>query len=319
MYSSITRINENNNLKKKVLYYLAFIKFIAMIIIIKWHIMPWKVRKIEYGSRMCEILFIASGFLVGYNYYDRKIICDYASSFKYSYKKVRTFYPLLFFNTIYGYIITKKKKYNIRETFLLLSILLLIKSWSRYGRHATFYNGHSWFLSSLLFSYFLVPLLLQGLRSIKISIIIFIIISLIRIITELLIIYGDFNMFDADFHRGPIIRLLEFYMGMLLIPIFIKSKSYLDKYLNKDWFKILFTIIEISNISIIYFIMLKYNNYLYRCYFILIFCVFIFISGFDYGYLSNFFNNKYFEKIKSHQMEMFILQRTVDASFYKLI
>lgn len=318
-YSSLNRINETNNSKKKLLHYLAFIKFIAMIIIIKWHIISWKERRIDYGARMCEILFIASGFLVGYNNYNRNMICDYESSFKYSYKRLRTFYPLLFLNTIYGYIITERKKYNLKEITLLFSILLLIKSWSRHSQLATFYNGHSWFLSSLLFSYFLVPLLLQGLKNIKISITIFIIISFIRTLLEELIKYNSFNMFDADFHRGPIIRLLEFYMGMLLIPLFNKSKLYLDKYSNTGSFKIIFTFIEIVNVIIIYFIMLKYNNVLDRCYFVMIFCIFIFISGYEYGFISDLLNNKILEIIISCQMEMYILQRTVNITIYKLI
>lgn len=319
MESTALLKNDSNNKKPKVLNYLSFIKFIAMIIIIKWHIAYWKKRPIDYGARMCEILFVSSGFLVGYNHYDRKMICNYESSFKYTFKKFKTFYPLLFINTLYGYLITKNKKYNINEIILLLSILFLIKSWSRFGHLATFYNGHSWFLSSLLFSYFLVPLLIQGLKTIKISIFYLLIICFIRILCEEIINNGAFNMFDIDFHRGPIIRLLEFYMGMLLIPLFYKSKSYLDKHKNKKWFKMIFTLIEIVSVIILYFIMLRFDRVMYRCYFTIIFCSFIFIISFDFGYISDLFSNKFMIKITCCQMEMYIIQRTINETFYKII
>ena len=78
--------NKNNlpNGKRKALNYIAFIKFLAMIKIIKWHIYKWDNKPIDYGARMCEILFISSGFLVGYNHYEKNMPCDYETSFKYT-------------------------------------------------------------------------------------------------------------------------------------------------------------------------------------------------------------------------------------------
>ena len=83
MYSILLIKNKTHHSNIKVLNYLAFIKFIAMIIIIKWHIIYWRKKPIACGARMCEILFIASGFLVGYNHYQTKMPCNYETSFKY--------------------------------------------------------------------------------------------------------------------------------------------------------------------------------------------------------------------------------------------
>ena len=221
-----------------------------MIKIIKWHIYFWESITIDYGARMCEILFISSGFLVGYNHYKINMPCDYKTSFKYLYKHLRTFYPLEFFNTIYGFYINHGKKYSLTEFEILISNFLMIKSWSRFSILASCFNGIAWFLSALLFCYFLVPILLQGIQNIKTSLILFFIVSFIRIATEEVIIYGALNLFDANFHRGPIIRLLEFYMGMLLIPMFFYIKNFLDKYKNKLWFKIIYFKIQLM----IYFI-----------------------------------------------------------------
>ena len=309
----------NKNVKRKTLNYIAFAKFLAMIKIIKWHIYIWKTYPINYGARMCEFLFIASGFLVGYNYYQRDMNCDYATSFKYTYKHMRNFYPLEFFNIIYGIYFRKRpKKFNLTQFEILLSNLLMIITWSRPIFFDYFFSGISWFVYDLVFCYLLVPLLLKTIKSIKNSLIIFFLVSLIRISIEELINNGALNIFDVDFGRGPYIRLLEFYMGMLLIPLYFYNKHYLDKYKNNYWFKFIFTIIEIIFPVIIYLIMIKYNNKLYRCYFVLIFCVSIFIIGYDYGFLSDLFAHKIFVKLMSCQMEMYLIQKTIKHIFNEL-
>ena len=75
----------------------------------------------------------------------------------------------------------------------------------------------------------------------------------------------------------------------------------------------IFTFIQIFLIICSYYLMLIYNNILYRCYFIVIFCFFIFISGFDYGYLSDFISNRICQNIMSCQMEMYLIQNTINS------
>ena len=126
------------------------------------------------------------------------------------------------------------------------------------------------------------------------------------------------NIFDANFHRGPIIRLIEFYMGMLLTPSFFFVKNLIDGQRNKFWLISLFTFIQIISPIIIYYIMLYYNKILYRCYFVLIFCAYIFIISFDYGFLSNLFAKKICIKIMSCQMEMYLIQATINNIIIKI-
>ena len=298
--------------KRENLNYIAFIKFLAMIKIIKWHIFNWHKKPIDYGARMCEILFVSSGFLVGYNYNKIGMICDYESSFKYCYKHLRVFYPLLIIITIYGFFISTRKNNVFKELEIFISNIFMVIPWSRYWMQLTFHTAHTWFLSCLMISYFFTPLLLKGIKNIKCSLILFIIISFIRISIEEITVKASINMLDINFHVGPIIRLMEFYMGMLLIPFFYFLKNYFDNFQNSKFFKIIFTIIQLINYSIamflninkknaffriikivhdigiqrqckiispiiIYYIMIKYNYILYRCYFVHIFCAFIFI------------------------------------------
>ena len=97
-----------NIIKRKNLNFLAFNKFLGMYLIIRKHLYSHKDVYFDYGKRMCELLFISSGFLVGYNYYEKPMESTYISSFKYAYKHLRNFYPYYLFNLIYGV-------YNIKQ------------------------------------------------------------------------------------------------------------------------------------------------------------------------------------------------------------
>ena len=304
--------NIKNQLKH--LYYISFVKFIAMITIIKWHISIWNKRPIDYGARMCELLFISSGFLVGYNYFKNPMETNYMQSFSYAYKHLKGFYPLYLINTFIDIYIHRKIKINFLSYAEIIFInILMIQSWSRFKLFVPCFNGHTWFLSVLIFCYFVSPLLLKGIKNIKRASIIFLITSLIRISEEELINKGAINLFDADFHFGPVIRLLEFYMGMLTIPVYFFIKNILDKYHNRStFFKIFFTLIQTGLPIITYKIMLKFNYTLLRCYFALIFSFLILFIGLDYGYFSDIFSSKIVQIIMSFQIEMYLLQLNVN-------
>ena len=85
-------------------------------------------------------------------------------------------------------------------------------------------------------------------------------------------------------------------MGMLTIPIYFLIRYYLDKYqTNNAFFKIFFTFIQICLPILIYVIMYKFNFIIPRCYFALIFSVFVVFIGLDYGYFSNIFSSLFFQ------------------------
>jgi hypothetical protein len=121
---------------------------------------------------------------------------------------------------------------------------------------------------------------------------------------------------NFNFHHGPIIRLMEFYLGMLMIPLFLKIKYYLDKIPNKLYIKFFFTSIQIIFPIIIYFVMLEFNNKLIKCYFVLIFCFCIFLISYDYGYLSNIIGTKICKEIMSCQLEMYLLHNTIQSILF---
>ena len=304
---------DNSKLQKSTLFFIAFIKFLSLIIIIKVHIYTHD-KELFYAIRACELLFISSGFLVGYNYIDRNVPNTLDYSFKYYYKHLRTCYPLYLINFLYGVISHRKEiKLDLTSIELFLINIFMLQVWSRYRYIVSFYNGISWFLHDLLICYLLTPLLLKGINSIKTSLILFIAFAFTRIMLEQFINHGALNIFDTHLHDGPIVRVFEFYLGMLSIPTFLKIKSYLDKYQKLFIFKLIFTIIPILATITLYFILTNSFN-LYRCYFILIFCLYIFIIGYDYGYLTDIISNKIMKVIMNPQMEMYLSHVSINRA-----
>jgi peptidoglycan/LPS O-acetylase OafA/YrhL len=314
-------LNKNKEIiqkRREVLNYLSLLKYCSMIIIIRWHIYDWKKRRIDYGARMCEFLIVSSGFLVGYNYYKRAMPATYKSSCKYAYKHLRSFYPLHIINSLYC-IHRYKKKFDLTDYEMFIFNFLLLKVWSNNRSFAIHFNGLSWFISALLFCYFFSPFLLEGIQNINNSIIIFLIVSFIRVEIEELIKKGAKNFMNFNFHHGPIIRLMEFYLGMLMVPLFFKIKYLCDKNKNKIYLRRCFTFIQIIFPVIIYFVMLEFNEKLLRCYFVLIFCLCIFIISYDYGYLSNIIKMKICKEIMSCQMEMYLLHISLNKILIKIL
>ena len=272
--------------RREALNYIAFIKFWAMNLIIKFHLNNSKNKQINYGARMCEFLFISSGFLVGYNYYKRELPTTYYASFKYSYKHLRSFYPIYIIKLLYK-IYIYKRKFTLTDYEILILYILMIRDYKRNSECKSSFTSIPWFINVLLYLYFLSPFLLVGIKSLANSLIIFVLFAFTRLGTELLIRNGASNIMDFNFHHGTYIRLMEFYLGMLMTPLFFKIKYFFDKIQNEIYLKYIFTIIQLLFPIVIYYIMYKYNNYLYRCHFVLIFCACTFLISFDYGYLSN--------------------------------
>ena len=305
---------------REYLNYISFLKFLSMMIIIKYHLFQWKKKPIYYGQRMCEFLFVSSGFLVGYNHYEKPMPGTLEQSFKYAYKSFRNFYPLEIINLIFFFVCEKKfNNINITDIEIILSNIFMIKSWSPYRFVHFSFNGVSWFLSSLLFCYFMTPFLLYGIKTLKNAVLLFIIFALTRILIEEFINLGGFNIFIINFHVNPFIRCIEFYLGMLIIPLFFKLKYVLDKNKKHYCFKILFTLIQMILPILLYFLIIKFTKIKYRVYFVFTFIFLNFVIGLDYGYLSELFSIKIIKKLLSYQMEIYLFQNSATILITKIM
>lgn len=76
------------------------IKAIAMLLLFWWHSSIPR-PTVDIGARTCEILFVVSGFLVGYNYFNRDVPATWKESIRYAAGKIIKFWPLHFATTIF--------------------------------------------------------------------------------------------------------------------------------------------------------------------------------------------------------------------------
>lgn len=300
---------------QKRLFGLSGWKFLAMIMIVWWHLgIPS--GKIDWGARMCEFLFVSSGFLVGYNYYYKGMPDTRRYSFKYVFDKLSKVYPLHLLTTIFFVILTIKN-FQISDIPSWLSNLFLLQAW-QINKDVIIFNGVSWFLSALMFCYFLTPFFLRLVRNIKHSLVLLLLVATVRVSIEAFQIFGLAD-YVFSMHYSPLIRVLEFFMGMLLIPYYFKLKKRIKKQENKKWFIAVVSIIEILIICITIFFMYIFNSLWLRAFYVIWFCILVFILGFDYGITSKIMSCKLAQKVVNLQLEAFMLQYIagyiIDKSF----
>ena len=194
---------------------LGILKIICFLLMF-WHHSYLSKPPVDLGARVCEVFFVSSGFLVAYNHAYKTDNCSWKESYQYLKKKLCSMWPLHFFCCVWCFKMGHRFVEIFDEWPKLLINLFLLQSWYNDSEIFFAYNGVSWFLSSILFCYFLSPLLMMGLktnRSVSVS---FILVGLIRIITELLA-QGQWSVYvPVNFHVFPVIRAMDFYLGMTM-------------------------------------------------------------------------------------------------------
>lgn len=308
---------------KEKLSFLSLIKFAAVVAIIYQHVLYSQYKGIDLGGRMVELLFVSSGFLVGYNYIDRNIKPRLKNSLSYVGKKLLAFYPLhiicMVLAIVLEFVIGLRK--SVFEGKFFLSLILnvtLTQAWV-FDKDAIYsFNGVSWFLSALLFCYFLSPFFIQGIKKFKLSIILLGVVIFVRIMFEFLVIKYAKSPF-IQFHTNPIIKATDFFIGMLTVPMFSMIKQKLDDYKEKLWMKIIFTVVEVSIPISLIFIMYFGEGILLRGVFVTIFAFYVMLCALCSGYISRFCSSKEIQKIFSYQFEMYMFQAPVFYALHVLI
>lgn len=307
-------IKQEENSKQPHLYYLSFIKFVAMVVIISWHIFPYSSKPIDFGARMCELLIVASGFLVGYNYFKRPMKADYKTSIKYVWGKFKVMWPLHVI-VLALFIIRNWSTFTSTFTYRTLGTLLanffLVQAWSNIKEIFFSFNSVSWYLSAILFCYFLSPLLLKLNKNKRLAATAFIIAAAVRIGFDYLNKVNG-NIFGLNFHVNPVLRSMEFTMGLTFVPFYFVIKNYLNKFKDKVWFKSVYTVVEIAVPTGTYFMMWAYQNLMTRGTYALFFVLVVALVGLDYGYLSKLCSLKPFKVMYSVELEMYVPQKIIN-------
>ena len=238
--------NESNQLQ--------FLRFLAFMLICIFHTgnyqLPWFPAE-NGAANAVEFFILLSGVVSGISSYDKEIVCTIKNVFDYIKKKIVKVYPLYFVTTIFTIIYTSIPSMIAYHDFVgtkellcqLIKNLLLIQSW--FPTNYFSYNGVGWFLSTIMFLYFInVPLraLATKIRNLKNSKWIFASIAVVSYLFIWLYCYLTRNTnMEYTQYVFPVSRVGEYICGMALGYLLrsIKKKSNVNR-----WGAIFFTIIE---------------------------------------------------------------------------
>lgn len=282
------------------------LKAICMFLLFWWH-SSIPSPKTDLGARTCEFLFVTSGFLVGYNYYDKNVSATWKQSFKYLYEKLIEFWPLHILAMIMVWITCVTPIFTWKNVFNAFLNGLLIQAWSPSTQVSFSFNGASWYLSALMFCYFISPFLLSISKKIKISVVLFLIVLLSRCIIEYTINSNPDFYTGLNIHTSPIIRSMEYFLGMLMVSVFMYCREHFARKINF----FVASLIEIAYLFLLIYLIIYKDGVWLRGQFVALMCLAVFIFSFDKGFVSKLLSNKLLRVFSGIQFEFFILHQAV--------
>lgn len=291
---------------------LAGLKVVAMLAIFWWH-SGLPNFGIDLGARSCEFFFVVSGFLVMYNHCFKPINTNIKTAISYTYDKICKMWPLHLLCFIVMFFYTLKE---FSGTYIVKAILnvFLVQAWSPNLDVAMSFNGVSWFLSAILFCYFLTPFLLKLLKNKKSAIVSLIVGLILRVGLEFVSRNFMFPFYKIQVHTNPIIRCLEYFLGMATAYFFICHKSFSKKIVS--------SIVEIAIvvlISVAVIVPVFFDIKPFRAVYVVLFCIAVFVFASDNGILSKALSIKPFEWLSNVQFEFFMLHSVVLKCFKSII
>ena len=283
---------------------LAGLKALCLVLLFWWH-GPVPSPKVDLGARTCEFLFIASGFLVGYNGYYKTIPATWKESVRYVGRKLASFWPLHLFAMLAVMFVLTDPILSWKNLVDAAINLLLLQAWSS-KTHFSF-NGASWFLSALMFCYFLTPPLLRLSKKPRSSVLVFLAAFLVRLLIELIMVNYPKQYWTFSLHSFPVVRALEFTMGTMMAAPFMKTRGSLH---GKNLFWCM-SLLELVSLGGIIWLAIQTDGTWQRAFYLLPFCALVFVYAFDGGFLSRLLASAPFKWLSSIQFEFFILHQAV--------
>ncbi len=196
-----------------------------------WHDCMPKSEAVEcLGMLGVQIFFAISGYLIACRYSDKNFDNVWLDGIRYSWKKIKKFYPL---HIITFAIFFLDKIYNNFEiNFLSVALeITLTKAW-----HPTLFsnfNGAAWFLSAIVFIYLLVPFTVNFFKKFNTAQLFMLLVVLFfcRITLESLTYRELFNgesTYFFLFYPSPIYRYTDFLFGYIGAVILNSGKFNLE-------------------------------------------------------------------------------------------
>lgn len=290
------------------------LKAIIMFGLFWWH--SWLDNPpFDLGARACEILFVVSGFLISYNHYGRDENYTWKQSVAYTKGKFVQMWPLHFLSFIIYIIASQYPLFEdkIQWVYAIFNLSFL-QAWFQNETIFFSFNGASWFLSALLFCYFITPLLQMMVKKVRN-------LSFFLPATIILRLFFEYiqrkrpEAFGYVVHVNPLIRAMEYFIGMMIGILFVElCRRYREKGGGEEKKHVRFVVMSILELTSVagymYFVLQKDGMWM-RGTFMLAACIPIFVLAFDEGIVSKIMGSKLFLLFGTIQFEFYILHQSV--------
>ena len=198
------------------------------------------------GVWALEIFFMLSGFMMVYSYADRDLPSTPWGCVKFGYKRTGKLYPLhvetallqlcMIVPAIMSYMRLVGVDYTLGQTLghyalPLAANLALVQDWVPDIQNYVFsFNGPSWFLSAMVFSYALFPWIMRALKKLKTTgnvVFTCLVLALAAgLVTWRVGVYTGYtgDLFVWTTQHCPAMRCIDFFMGCALGWLFLEHR-----------------------------------------------------------------------------------------------
>lgn len=267
----------------------------------------------DLGARACELLFVISGFLISYNHYGKEEDDTWRRSITYTRGKFIQMWPLHFISFLIYIAASQVPLFEDKIQWInALFNLSFLQAWCSKEAFFFSFNGASWFLSALLFCYFITPLLQMLTRKIR-NIGFFLPLTIvIRLFFEYIQRKRP-EAFGYIIHVNPFIRALEYFIGMMIGVLFLQIYKIYERRSSGKQIEsqIVMTILELVSVGGYIYVVLQKDAVWMRGTFALAACIPIFVLAFDGGLISKILGSKPFLLFGTIQFEFYILHQSM--------
>lgn len=265
-----------------------------------------------YGSwdicaRMVEILFILSGFCMAYNHYQTNQE-EAQNGWQIIKKKLPKFYPIHITTFLLQLFFVPTWANKSLEFILIFGTLNLSLQQAWFQKTQFMFNNVSWFLSSLIFCYFITPSLKKLCKSFtekgKLWLVF---LSVIMIRTYLEYAVNQYpRELSLDLHTNPLIQGLNYTLGYIA-GIYYSKDSLINKILREQSSQFQISLIEILCLGVYISSCYSIGTDGYRIFYVILGLPIIYILGFGKGYISRLLSIKPFSLLEKITLEVFML------------
>ncbi|WP_312767477.1 acyltransferase [Epilithonimonas sp.] len=272
-------------------FFFAFFVFLSHLSFVKSSnlIFNWFQRNIFFeGYLGVSFFFILSGFVLSYSY-ETKLKNQKITRRDFYVARLARIYPLHFITLFLAIPIVYLNSHNSLHIWSFLANLFLVQSFIPKEFFYFGFNAPAWSISDEMFFYLIFPFIILLLDKLKWMKAIFYIFIPLILIPGIILIPKNYQ--KAIFYVNPVIRSLDFILGILLYTLF-KNKKFTDYF---STFKRA-SILEILSL-LVFFIFFIFHNFLNRgfrfsIYYWIPMCVIIYTFAQNKGFLSKLLSNK---------------------------